>query len=91
MSTTDIVIRNFPLFFLLNKMDNKDIIIKKNKSISSGEMERPLPTVTMRRSKPFIKFDIIKNNSSKKFSFITITSSLNFLFVFIHITTLIIT
>ena len=85
----DIDIKNFPLFFLLNKRESKHIIIKNNKSIKNGEILNGLDTVIVRKIKPFIKLEAIKNTSNKWSSLMILNISFNFLFnffIFIDIT-----
>ena len=62
---TETVIKYFILFFLLNKSDIKDIMIKKLKSTSNGEILKPFLTVTNRIIILFIKFNTIKNVTNK--------------------------
>ena len=87
----DIIIKNLALLFLLNTRDNKLTNMRKSKSINNGDMLNALSTVIIRKNKPFIKFDKIKNTSNKKSSFITFTRVLNCFFCFINITKLSIT
>ena len=65
LKINDTIIKNLYFFLFLNISEKREIIIKKNKSIRSGEMLRPLDTVIILKIKPFIRFEIIKKNSNK--------------------------
>ena len=54
VNTIDIIIKKTFLFFILKSNDKIVIKIKNNKSISNGEMLRPLDTVTIRNIRPLI-------------------------------------
>ena len=83
---TDMIIKNLLRFFLFNSSDNKQINIRNSKSINKGDILKPLLTVMIRKNRPLIKLDSIKNISNKKSSFITFIGFLNCFFDFINIT-----
>ena len=65
VNITDIVIKYFILFLLLNANDTKEISINNPKSINNGGKLNTFFTVTPLNIMPFIKLVMIKETTNK--------------------------
>ena len=65
VNITDIIIKYFILFFLLNAKATNDISINSPKSINNGGRLNIFFTVTPLNIRPFIKLNIIKDVTNK--------------------------